>query len=83
MCQGEQELKKPVPVAGVQRRGGFVGQDQPGCPVQRPRGGDPLLLANAQAAGLLVPVIVRDGQGREQVLGFLFRVGFRSGPARH
>jgi len=54
----EQELDKGGPVVGIQGRGGFIGDHQRRRADQRPRGGNPLLLADAEGVNRTMQCVI-------------------------
>lgn len=76
----EQQLDKGRPVVGVEGRGGLVGDHQWRRANQRPRGGNPLLLADAEGMDGTMQRVVRQLQLRQQTARLLLRTPLQAGP---
>ena len=76
----EQQLDKGGPVVGVECRGGLVSDHQWRRADQRPRGGNPLLLADAEGMDGAMQRVVRQLQLRQQTARLLLRTPLQAGP---
>ena len=76
----EEQLDEGGSVVGIQGRGGFVGDHQRRRADQRPGGGDPLLLADAEGVNGAMQRLIRQLQLSQQAARLLFRASFQAGP---